>query len=297
MRRCPTLWPIGMTSLSSIRSVIPLWSSTRTVRIRLLSTHHQTRLASPPSPILLTSGRSTLSSSCCSSPYSIFNVDHRFTAIAERHGERPSISVYDWKSNKKRGKTITALDLGSPVVSYMSFSADGKTLVVQGGAPDWSLVLVNWEKAKVSHAARNFVPPGSRVNQVDLCPTDPTLLLVSGDGFLRMFRATAEETLKTVSLSFKRAPQKYTCHAWLQDDMFVVGTDTGELLAFEGTEFKTVLSSSPGNGRPIGAIRSFLKGFLVGCDNATLRHYERSEDPKELYAQRRRFTVRAQSVE
>ena len=135
--------------------------------------------------------------------------------------------MYDWKSGKKRGKTISNLDLGSRRIEYMSFTSDGKSLVVQGGAPDWSLVVITWEKAKVTTHTKGFVPPGSKVNQVDQCPNDPTLLLVSGDGFLKLYRATGEDILKSVPLNFKRAPQNYTCHAWLHDDSFIVGTDTG----------------------------------------------------------------------
>lgn len=50
----------------------------------------------------------------------------------------------------------------------LSFSPDGKLLLAQGGAPDWSLVLWTWEKSKVACSVRSTNLQGSPVVQVGL---------------------------------------------------------------------------------------------------------------------------------
>lgn len=51
----------------------------------------------------------------------------------------------------------------------LSFSPDGKLLLAQGGAPDWSLLLWTWEKSKVASSVRSTNLQGSPVVQVCVC--------------------------------------------------------------------------------------------------------------------------------
>jgi len=48
----------------------------------------------------------------------------------------------------------------------LSFSPDGKLLLAQGSAPDWSLLLWSWEKSKVASSVRSTNLQGSPVVQV-----------------------------------------------------------------------------------------------------------------------------------
>ena len=48
----------------------------------------------------------------------------------------------------------------------MIFSQDSKLLAAQGGAPDWSLVLWQWEKSKVLASVRTSNPLGAPMTQV-----------------------------------------------------------------------------------------------------------------------------------
>ena len=48
----------------------------------------------------------------------------------------------------------------------MSFSADGKMLLAQGGAPEYNLVLWVWEKSKVAAVAKTTNQQGSPVHSV-----------------------------------------------------------------------------------------------------------------------------------
>ena len=48
----------------------------------------------------------------------------------------------------------------------MVFSQDSKLLAAQGGAPDWNLVLWQWEKSKVLASIRTSNPIGAPMCQV-----------------------------------------------------------------------------------------------------------------------------------
>jgi hypothetical protein len=65
-----------------------------------------------------------------------------------------SVSLFDLSTGKRRGRPLICPDMASRVIVSMCFSADGKTLLVQGGAPDWILVHWNWEKARVLQSAK-----------------------------------------------------------------------------------------------------------------------------------------------
>jgi hypothetical protein len=48
----------------------------------------------------------------------------------------------------------------------MAFSADGKMLLAQGGAPEWNLVLWVWEKSKVATMVKTTNQQGFPVRSV-----------------------------------------------------------------------------------------------------------------------------------
>jgi hypothetical protein len=50
----------------------------------------------------------------------------------------------------------------------MSFSADGKMLLAQGGAPEWNLVLWVWEKSKVAATVKTTNQAGHAIYNVGL---------------------------------------------------------------------------------------------------------------------------------
>ena len=51
-------------------------------------------------------------------------------------------------------------------ISSVIFSQDSKLLAAQGGGPDWSLVLWQWEKSKVLASVRTSNPLGVPMTQV-----------------------------------------------------------------------------------------------------------------------------------
>jgi hypothetical protein len=50
----------------------------------------------------------------------------------------------------------------------MSFSPDGKSLLTQGGAPDWTLVNWQWEKGRPLQYAKVSNKAGAQIYQVCL---------------------------------------------------------------------------------------------------------------------------------
>jgi len=119
----------------------------------------------------------------------------------------------------------------------MSFSADGKTLVAQGGAPEWNLTMWAWEKGKQSFstkpapsqqpcpvtqaraARRRPASPcwatgqqltewrGASGVQVAFHQQDPSLLSVIGTGLFRTFRCTDTALKPQLNSLAKREPQ------------------------------------------------------------------------------------------
>ena len=68
----------------------------------------------------------------------------------------------------------------------MSFSADNQLLLTLGGAPDWTLVCWNWNKAKVLSYVQ--VSESSPVSQTSFSPLDASVACVSGKDKLSFYR-------------------------------------------------------------------------------------------------------------
>ena len=74
--------------------------------------------------------------------------NRRYTAVAERHSERPSIIIFDVQTMKRK-RVLTCSEANTTEYISMAFSPDSKYLIGQGAGPDWMLVYWHWEKAKM----------------------------------------------------------------------------------------------------------------------------------------------------
>lgn len=133
----------------------------------------------------------------------------------------------------------------------MCFSCDGRHLVIQTGAPEWTLHYVAWEKGvggKVAAVLRNVAPFSKSVAHVEGHPVDPALIATSGRGFVRLFRFQ-DDALKAVPINLRRDPGLFSCHAWLPDDRLILGTVAGDLWFVEvrggGWRFHGPLACAP----------------------------------------------------
>jgi hypothetical protein len=70
-----------------------------------------------------------------------------------------------------------------------------------GGAPDWSLTLWQWEKARAVNSIRVSNSQGAAVHHCSFCPNDPNFVCVTGNGILRFFRVDLQVRLFCISNS------------------------------------------------------------------------------------------------
>ncbi|CAM9359992.1 unnamed protein product, partial [Chrysoparadoxa australica] len=201
------------------------------------------------------------------------------------------LNIYDPVTLKRR-KVLNNPDLGSEVITGVSFSPDGKLCLVQGGAPDWTLALWSAEKApkivcsmRVGPSGVSQGPAGDAisVSQADFCTSDPGIVCVTGDHIIYFFRVS-DGLFKPIPISLKTELQYFTCHAWLPEDKLVVASKTGDLLLFENLEFRCILGTAPGGAsNGIEQLAVYSKGFVTGGQGGQVSVYERSDDPREFF--------------
>ena len=89
----------------------------------------------------------------------------RYAAIAEKRQDKPTITVFDLHTMRKR-KTLSCADMTSLEFVSIAFSPDSKYLISQGSSPDWMLVYWYWEKAKIMASTKVSGPQNTSVHQV-----------------------------------------------------------------------------------------------------------------------------------
>eukprot|EP00304_Pavlova_gyrans_P012532 CAMPEP_0206035036 /NCGR_PEP_ID=MMETSP1466-20131121/1785_1 /ASSEMBLY_ACC=CAM_ASM_001126 /TAXON_ID=44452 /ORGANISM="Pavlova gyrans, Strain CCMP608" /LENGTH=1327 /DNA_ID=CAMNT_0053409369 /DNA_START=150 /DNA_END=4130 /DNA_ORIENTATION=+ len=221
--------------------------------------------------------------------------NRKFVAIAERPErptDKPFVTVYDLHTLRKR-RTLPAPppEVESRDLVGLAFSPDSKTLLTMGGAPDWTLCVWAWEKAKPPLAhLRVSNPQHAEIRQVSFSPYDNTAICVTGNGICKFCRVQ-DASLKPIPAAMgRREPQVYTAHAWLADDRVLVGTEAGNLLVVDSGEFKLELQHSPADGNAIEAIAAYSKGFLCASDGGVVHAYERTEE-RELFKRAKSFSL------
>jgi hypothetical protein len=73
---------------------------------------------------------------------------------------------------------------------------------------------------------------------------------------------------QTLNKKEQHISSQYTCHCWMPDGRFLVGTDQGDLIYCEQSgDFKLLLHQDPSmDGFFIESIKTYSKGFIVGGD-------------------------------
>ena len=128
-------------------------------------------------------------------------------------------------------------------IVHMSFSEDNQLLLTLGGAPDWTLVCWNWNKAKVLSYVQ--VSESSPVSQTSFSPLDASVACVSGKDKLSFYRVLDNELRVIPSSNLEDS--NVLCHVWLKqpEDHLVVGTDDGEVRSGERSYVKSLLLLTP----------------------------------------------------
>ena len=199
----------------------------------------------------------------------------KFVAIAES-GEHPQIQIIDTVTRKRR-KILSVPELDSDHYVALSFSSDGRHLVTQGGAPGWNLYYWNWERsqplgsvsvAQLYHATqqaqlealgqggaiggadpKTLAMPGDAaaaartrasavVTSIGVCPHDPLLVSVGGNGFFRFYRYTDGLLQPQPSTGIPHEPYEvFSTHLWVSPHNVVAATRNGLLHLIQDGRF------------------------------------------------------------
>lgn len=89
----------------------------------------------------------------------------RYTAVAEKKAEKPTITVYDLTTQRRR-KVLSILECTSQEFVSLAFSPDSKYLISQLGVPDWTLTYWHWEKGRVMASTKSNGATNYPVHQV-----------------------------------------------------------------------------------------------------------------------------------
>jgi WD40 repeat protein len=218
----------------------------------------------------------------------VISISKKIIAVAEKVEPAAIVTFYDTHTLKRR-RVLTYNEIGSNEIKCIAFSEDGRHMLVQGGGPEWNLVLWSIEKtAKVVCSVKISQTDDTPVHQISFCPWDPSTILVVGKSILRLFRFV-EGQLRQATLTVRRELSNFISHLWLPDDNLLVGTDSGDIMFIENFEFRGYISTTgpgqdPEEVHPVHCLAAHGRGFLMGTVNGEIKIYERQEDLKERYA-------------
>lgn len=136
--------------------------------------------------------------------------------VGEKWMSNPTtIHLYDLVSLRKKKTTITlATEYHIHEIISMAVSNDGKFLLVQGGSPDWTIMLWNIEKVprlQVIHMLN--LSQDSSVESISFCPWDSNIILALGKKLFKIFRVTDDGNLRIHSP--RRDISKATAFCWV----------------------------------------------------------------------------------
>lgn len=213
-------------------------------------------------------------------------------AVCERFSDvnhsKAICSMFDLSTGKRRRGTLSYSLCDAKEFVCCAFSADSKYLITQGGAPDWTLSLWSWDKARHHAATKVSSHANSVIHECSFSPLDHALICVIGDGVFKLFRLQ-ENQFRNIPNQLGKlreaSNQNYVCHAWLNDDKLVVCSEAGDALLFDGSgEFKMTLLCSPGEMRSMLCVVPSPKGFIAGGEDGIVRWFDRVEgDVKEYF--------------
>eukprot|EP00485_Elphidium_margaritaceum_P004858 CAMPEP_0202687750 /NCGR_PEP_ID=MMETSP1385-20130828/3381_1 /ASSEMBLY_ACC=CAM_ASM_000861 /TAXON_ID=933848 /ORGANISM="Elphidium margaritaceum" /LENGTH=1277 /DNA_ID=CAMNT_0049342593 /DNA_START=35 /DNA_END=3868 /DNA_ORIENTATION=+ len=213
------------------------------------------------------------------------HVGKKLIAVAEKSSKVATVQIFEFcaekreqRNSKRRRKLISCSDMQSQEVICVRFSHDAKFLLIMGGAPDWCLLHYARDKGRVIHTSRAQTVSSMPFYAGSYCPADSSLMVCTGHKVLKFYRVEASELKPLPPSMGKREPQDYTAHCWDTDRRTLVTTEHGDILLFDGGEFRGLIWEMPSHSSSLFSIVSFRKGFICGGDNGALLVFERSDD-------------------
>nr|CAD7403161.1 unnamed protein product [Timema cristinae] len=199
------------------------------------------------------------------------SANKKMAAVSEK-GDRPSISMYDLGTLKRKRVLNLPSDMTALEFVSLSFTHDGKCVAAVAGEPDWMLIFYNWEKGKIDsltkannlnnpgpvvqvacnpnstvvtmYVAYDLLPVGGMQSQqhcghnVACNPSDSTVVCVVGPG---LFRLLAMSDTVWRQYGYQKAEMlPITCVCWIAFDRILAGTKDGRLVFVESGELKAI---------------------------------------------------------
>ncbi|XP_011636228.1 uncharacterized protein LOC105426623 [Pogonomyrmex barbatus] len=102
-------------------------------------------------------------------------------AVGE-NGNKPPIIIYKWSSMD----IVTILHNGTlKCYCYLAYSTDGSLLVSQGGDPDYTITIWNWQKSEIILKCKSY---NRDVYNVTISPSLPGYLATSGSEHIKFWK-------------------------------------------------------------------------------------------------------------
>jgi WD40 repeat protein len=216
---------------------------------------------------------------------------------------RASVLLLDLHNFKRKkvfkpaDSSLTKVKLIDQEFISIAFSTDGKFVIAQSGAPDWTLYIWTLDKGKLVCSSK-ATSAGLALKKMSCNPHDVvTSICVTGESLFRIFRFQ-DGFLKLIHQT--KFEQDLKSHCWLSETRVAVGTSDGKLLIFENGELisemeyasplENHISSSQIRNSNAVSLAAYSSGFLAGLENGSLVQYERSDDTK-LYKQKKEFQI------
>lgn len=173
------------------------------------------------------------------------SANRRYLAVSEtnltQQNAQPHIIIYDLANDSAKTKKMLTMppEFSFRDIVSLDFSPDGKFLIAQGAAPDWTLCMWLWEKSKLLSTIKSTNPAGNPVTQISFNPNDNTQICVTGQHVFKYLRYT-EGHLKQHGTQ-KVDPKNYTSHAWLSNDKMALTCDNGCVYILENGDVKDTI--------------------------------------------------------
>ncbi|XP_050451189.1 cilia- and flagella-associated protein 57 [Cataglyphis hispanica] len=168
------------------------------------------------------------------------SANKKYVAVSEV-GDKPTISVYDLQSLKRR--KLLGIPFDTPGVTRFTsigFTFDSKNLVAITGEPDLTLLFYNWEKGKVESMSKLANPQNPlAIPEILACnPTDSSVVAVGGPYNFKFL--IVSETIWRAYGFTKGDSLLVSSMTWLDSDRMLVGTEEGRVLYMENGDLKNI---------------------------------------------------------
>lgn len=178
-------------------------------------------------------------------------------------GYQPNVYIYEYPSLQ-----ICKVLRAGTERSYasLSFTEEGDKIATVGGLPDYMLTVWNWQEERIILHCKAF---GQDVFSVRFSQDDERRLTTSGTGHIRFWKMVATFTGQKLQGNIgkfgKIELSDISAFAELPDGKVVSGTETGDLLLWEGNFIKCRFINDNGSKCHSGNVNHVVLDREAGC--------------------------------